>query len=97
MSKTHLKLTNIKRHFGEGETMVRVLESADLTLKSGEVVALIAPSGAGKSTLLHVGGLLERPQSGEVEICGKNTSTRLINYFATNQAMEIFKSLDPAP
>ena len=74
MSKTHLKLTNIHRHFGEGETMVRVLESADLTLKSGEVIALVAPSGAGKSTLLHVGGLLERPQSGEVEISGKPTS-----------------------
>lgn len=74
MSDILLKMENVHRHFGEGETMVKVLESADLTLKSGEVVALIAPSGAGKSTLLHIGGILERPQSGEVEICGKKTS-----------------------
>jgi lipoprotein-releasing system ATP-binding protein len=74
MSDIHLKLSGVHRHFGEGETIVKVLESADLTLLSGEIVALIAPSGAGKSTLLHVGGLLERPQAGEVEICGQATS-----------------------
>ena len=74
MNDVHLRLKNVHRHFGEGETRVDVLESADLTLESGEIVALIAPSGAGKSTLLHVGGLLERPQSGEVEICGQLTS-----------------------
>ncbi len=70
----NLKMSGVHRHFGEGETIVRVLESADLTLKSSEIVALIAPSGAGKSTLLHVGGLLERAQAGEVEICGQKTS-----------------------
>ncbi len=67
-------MSGVHRHFGGGETIVRVLESADLTLKASEIVALIAPSGAGKSTLLHVGGLLERAQAGEVEICGQKTS-----------------------
>lgn len=70
MSKVHLRLANVHRHYGEGDTSVRVLEAASLEVHSGEMVALVAPSGAGKSTLLHLGGLLERPQSGEVEICG---------------------------
>ncbi len=74
MSKVNLKLTGIHRHFGEGEAIIKVLESADLSLNAGEIVALIAPSGAGKSTLLHVGGLLERTQGGEVEICGQKTA-----------------------
>ena len=74
MSKINLKLSGIHRHFGEGEAIIKVLESADLSLKTGEIVALIAPSGAGKSTLLHVGGLLERSQAGEVEICGQKTA-----------------------
>ncbi len=74
MSNIHLKMDKVKRHFGEGETMVRVLESASLELKASEIVAIIAPSGAGKSTLLHIGGLLERAQGGEVEICGQKTS-----------------------
>jgi len=74
MSKTHLKLTNVHRHYGEGEKRIHVLEDVSLTVASGELVALVAPSGAGKSTLLHVSGLLERPQAGEVEICGQATT-----------------------
>ncbi len=74
MSKPHLKLTGVHRHYGQGDTLVRVLEAADLTVESGELVALVAPSGAGKSTLLHLCGLLESPQGGEVEIVGQATS-----------------------
>jgi lipoprotein-releasing system ATP-binding protein len=74
MSDVHLALKAVHRHYGEGETMVRVLEAADLTVLSGEMVALVAPSGAGKSTLLHISGLLEHPQQGEVEIVGTPTA-----------------------
>ncbi|MGV8856042.1 MAG: ABC transporter ATP-binding protein [Devosia sp.] len=74
MSKPHLVLTNVHRHYGEGDKTVRVLEAANLTVNSGEMVALVAPSGAGKSTLLHLSGLLESPQGGEVEIMGTKTS-----------------------
>ena len=74
MSKPHLVLTDVHRHYGEGDKLVRVLEAANLTVKSGELVALVAPSGAGKSTLLHLSGLLESPQGGEVEIIGIPTS-----------------------
>lgn len=74
MSKPHLVLTDVHRHYGEGDKIVRVLESANLTVHSGELVALVAPSGAGKSTLLHLSGLLESPQGGEIEIIGIPTS-----------------------
>ena len=74
MSDVHLKLAKVHRHYGEGETLVRVLEAADLEVKGGELVAIVAPSGAGKSTLLHISGLLERPQGGDVEITGISTS-----------------------
>jgi lipoprotein-releasing system ATP-binding protein len=75
MSEPHLRLSQVHRHFGEGATLVRVLEAADLTVNGGELVAIVAPSGAGKSTLLHICGLLEKPQAGEVEITGIKTST----------------------
>jgi lipoprotein-releasing system ATP-binding protein len=74
MGEPHLRLSRVHRHFGEGATMVRVLEAADLVVNGGELVAIVAPSGAGKSTLLHICGLLERPQGGEVEITGIKTS-----------------------
>jgi lipoprotein-releasing system ATP-binding protein len=75
MSEPHLRLAGVHRHFGKDETLVRVLEAADLVVESGELVAIVAPSGAGKSTLLHLCGLLERPQSGEITITGTPTST----------------------
>jgi lipoprotein-releasing system ATP-binding protein len=74
MSEPHLRLTGVHRDYGKGETFVPVLDSADLTVNGGELVAIVAPSGAGKSTLLHLSGLLERPQAGEIEITGTKTS-----------------------
>ena len=47
-----------------------VLRGADLVLRRGEIVALVAPSGTGKSTLLHLAGLLERPDTGAVLVDG---------------------------
>jgi len=49
-----------------------VLRGADLALRAGEIVALVAPSGSGKSTLLHLAGLLERPDGGSVLIDGRD-------------------------
>ena len=49
-----------------------VLHGADLSLRAGEIVALVAPSGTGKSTLLHLAGLLEKPDQGQVLIAGRD-------------------------
>jgi lipoprotein-releasing system ATP-binding protein len=73
--ETVLRLEAIERRYGRGETTIEVLNGAELSLKAGESVALIAPSGAGKSTLLHIAGLLERADSGEVHVGGHATST----------------------
>jgi lipoprotein-releasing system ATP-binding protein len=48
-----------------------VLRGASISVKPGEVVALVAPSGAGKSTLLHIAGLLDTPDSGRVLLGGR--------------------------
>ena len=69
-----LWLENIARRYGRGETVIEVLNGADLALWPGQSVALIAPSGAGKSTLLHLAGLLETPDAGEVHVGGAPTA-----------------------
>jgi lipoprotein-releasing system ATP-binding protein len=69
-----LRLAGVERRYGRGDTIIEVLGGADLVLRAGESVALIAPSGAGKSTLLHIAGLLERPDAGEVHVGGAATA-----------------------
>ncbi|SDX44435.1 ABC transporter ATP-binding protein [Roseicitreum antarcticum] len=71
MNEPVLHLSNICKTYNAGRPgEVQVLRDASLTLAKGEVVALVAPSGAGKSTLLHIAGLLDSPDTGEVEING---------------------------
>jgi lipoprotein-releasing system ATP-binding protein len=66
-----LQITGITKSYNVGKpNAVTVLQGADLTLRPGEVVALVAPSGAGKSTLLHIAGLLDNPDAGTVTING---------------------------
>ena len=67
-----LELRNVGRVFRTGDATLAVLQSANLTLRPGEIVALVAPSGTGKSTLLHLAGLLERPDSGAVLVDGRD-------------------------
>jgi lipoprotein-releasing system ATP-binding protein len=70
--KPALELRNVTRTYGAGETALTVFRDQSITIKAGEVVALIGQSGSGKSSLLHMAGLLERPTSGEVFIAGQN-------------------------
>jgi len=69
MSEAVLELRGVSRRYGD----LVILQPSDLLLGRGETAALLGPSGSGKSSLLHVAGLLERPSSGEVLICGKAT------------------------
>src|SRR4051794_13978618 len=59
-----LELRGVRRVFRQAGIELAVLNGVDLTLRPGEIVALVGPSGAGKSTMLHVAGLLERPDGG---------------------------------
>jgi len=67
-----LSLLGIERRFKQLDGELTVLQGASLTIRDGEMVALVAPSGAGKSTLLQIAGLLEKPDAGEVFIAGRS-------------------------
>ncbi len=68
-----LILRDIARTFRSGEESLTILRGANLTLRAGEIVALVAPSGTGKSTLLHIAGLLENPDAGAIVVTGQST------------------------
>lgn len=65
-----LKVENLCKVYGEGDTRVDALKNVSFSVEKGEFVAIIGPSGSGKSTLLHILGGVDRPTSGRVEIEG---------------------------
>lgn len=71
MSAAILELADVHKSFGEGEARVEVLHGIDLTIRGGELVALVGPSGSGKSTLLNLLGLLDRATSGSLRVQGR--------------------------
>ncbi len=72
MNESVLELKGLHKTYNSGKpNQIDVLSNAELSLKEGEVVALVAPSGAGKSTLLHIAGLLDTPDSGDVILKGE--------------------------
>jgi putative ABC transport system ATP-binding protein len=67
---TAVEARELTRRYGEGETAVDALRGIDLTVHSGELVAVMGPSGSGKSTLMHILAGLDKPTSGTVSIAG---------------------------
>ncbi len=63
-----LELKDVWRSYNQGGSRLDVLTGASLTVRAGEMKALVGPSGSGKSTLLNIAGLLEQPDSGTVFI-----------------------------
>ncbi|PYT43711.1 MAG: ABC transporter ATP-binding protein [Acidobacteria bacterium] len=66
-----LESRGLKKTYGSGEKIISVLTDANLSLRQGEMVAIVAPSGAGKSTLLHLLAALDTPTSGTVYFATK--------------------------
>jgi putative ABC transport system ATP-binding protein len=61
-----LKIENLSKVYGKGETAVKALDNISFSVKKGDFVAIIGPSGSGKSTLLHLLGGVDHPSSGKV-------------------------------
>ena len=69
-----LKVENLRKEYGEGNSKVVALDGVNLEIERGEFVAIVGPSGSGKSTLLHIIGGVDSPDDGKVYIDGNDIS-----------------------
>jgi putative ABC transport system ATP-binding protein len=67
-----LRLDDVTRVHGAGDTAVQALRGISFTAQAGELVAVMGPSGSGKSTLLTLAGGLDQPTSGTVHVEGQD-------------------------
>ena len=80
-----LKVENLVKTYGKGETKINAVDNVSFSVNKGEFVAIVGASGSGKSTLLHLLGGVDRPTSGKVYIDGKDI------YSLNNDNLAIFR------
>jgi putative ABC transport system ATP-binding protein len=81
-----LELIEIEKRYPGG---VLALRGLNLTVRQGELCAIVGPSGSGKSTLLHIMGTLERPSAGTVRIAGADLAMTSERRLAAVRAWQI--------
>jgi putative ABC transport system ATP-binding protein len=86
---TLIELTDITKIYRMGKIEIAALNGVSLTIKKGELLAIIGASGSGKSTLLHVIGCLVRPTSGTYILNGRDVSRMSDDQLAAVRSREI--------
>jgi len=68
MHKNGIRITGLRKRYGEGDTAVDALKGVDMQVAPGEVVGLVGPSGSGKTTLLKCLGAVIEPTAGQMTL-----------------------------
>lgn len=69
-----IELTDIRKDYKTGDEVTSALKKVNLTIETGEFVAIMGPSGSGKSTMMHIIGLLDQPSAGHYKLDGQDVS-----------------------
>lgn len=95
-----LKVENLRKEYGSGNSKVVALDGVNLKVDRGEFVAIVGPSGSGKSTLLHIIGGVDSPDDGKVYIDGNdiaNYSSKELAYFRRRKVGLIYQFYNLIP
>ena len=85
-----VEIKDLYKSYEDGK--IKALNGIDLTIKEGEFVSIIGPSGSGKSTLLNMLGALDVPDSGIINVAGRNLgSDKKLNEFRAEEIGFIFQ------
>ena len=95
-----LKVENLRKEYGEGNSKVIALDGVNLEIERGEFVAIVGPSGSGKSTLLHIIGGVDSSDDGKVYIDGNDISkysSKELAYFRRRKVGLIYQFYNLIP
>ena len=95
-----LESKNLKKYYGNGESLVKALDDVNISIDKGEFVAIVGTSGSGKSTLLHMIGGLDRASEGKVIIDSNdifNMSDEELTIFRRRNVEFVFQNYNLVP
>lgn len=96
----YLKIDNIKKSYGTGDSRVDVLKGINCGVNKGEICVLLGPSGSGKSTLLNILGGIDKADSGSVTIGEdkiENFNDKQLSRYRRKHLGYIFQSYNLVP
>jgi putative ABC transport system ATP-binding protein len=74
MADVLIEARNLKRYYHRGSETVKALDGVDLSIRAGEIVAILGPSGSGKTTLINLLSCLDAPTEGTLTVAGRNVA-----------------------
>lgn len=95
-----LKMNNIHKFYGEGESRIEVIRGINCEINDGELCVLLGPSGSGKSTLLNIIGGIESADEGCIDIgddCTSNMTEKALTLYRRNHLGFVFQFYNLIP
>ena len=95
-----ISLRGVRKSYPLGNRNIEALRGIDLAVERGGFTAIMGPSGSGKTTLLHLLGGLDRPDAGEVVVCGRalaGLSERELTLFRRREVGVVFQQFNLLP
>ena len=95
-----IETQGLTKLYGRGSGIIRALDGVDLSIGTGEFVAVIGASGSGKSTLMNMLGGLDKPDQGQISIAGQSLagmSKRALAYFRNETIGFVFQQFQLLP
>ena len=99
-NRSGVELRSVRKVYGSGDNEVVALHHADLSVRAGEIVALVGPSGSGKTTLCSIAGGILAATSGHVEVGGHDITEynpRQLTDFRRERVGFVFQSVNLVP
>jgi len=95
-----VRFRNVGKVYDDDGLRVTALKSVSFSVPRRRFAMLVGPSGSGKTTLLNLIGCIDRPSSGELEVCGRNIATlgeQALTDFRSQNIAFVFQSFNLFP